>query len=218
MTDGIKEITKLRFRVLKALYDISNVDVTSDVRSDVLAKRLGMDASMVMNVLRYFQGKGLVEIVPSRPSAVSFDLIRIKTNGIDEVETAQSGRETPIEHFSPNMVTIIDSSVTNSPIQQASPNSAQVVAMNENSLKVLRELIEEMNELHQEPSLKLEEKNDLQAEIQTIQGQLSSSKPKTKIITESITSARTILEGVSSTCAAAAPLMARISMWLHGMT
>jgi hypothetical protein len=91
LTDAIKEITKLRFRILKALSDISNADVTADVRSDILANKLGIDESIVMSVLRYFQGKELVEIATSRPSTVSFDLIRIKTKGIDEVEAAQSG-------------------------------------------------------------------------------------------------------------------------------
>jgi hypothetical protein len=218
LTYDINEITRLRFRVLEALYDISNANVTSDVRSYVIAQELGIEETIVMSVMRYFQGKELVEIVPFRPSGVSYDLIRIKTKGIDEVEIAHSGKETPIEHFGPNIVTIVGSQVTNSPIQQASPNSTQVVAMTENRIKELRKLIEEMKELLQEPLLKHEEKNDLQAEIQTIQGQLSSSKPKIKIITESITSARTILEGVSSTCAAAAPLITRISMWLHGIT
>lgn len=142
---------------------------------------------------------------------------RMISSGSKQKESTR-WKETPIEHFNPNIVTIIHSSLTNSPIQQASPNSTQVVSMNEDRIKELKELIQKMNELHQEPSLKLEEKNDLQAEIQTIQGQLSSSQPKTKIITESITSARTILEGVSSTCAAASLLITRINMWLHGIT
>jgi hypothetical protein len=36
--------------------------LASDVRSD--KKRLGIEEKVVMNVLRYFEGKELVEIVP----------------------------------------------------------------------------------------------------------------------------------------------------------
>jgi hypothetical protein len=107
LTSDINEITKLRFRILKALYDISNASVTTDVTSDALAKRVGIEETIVMNVMQYLQGKDLVEIVPFRPSGVSYDLIRIKTKGIDEVEIAKSGKETPIEHFSPNIVALI---------------------------------------------------------------------------------------------------------------
>ena len=211
MTNNIDEKIKLRFRVLKALYDISDASPTKDRRSDEIATRAGIDEAVVMSVLQYFQNKDLVEIVPHRPSTVAFDLIRIKTKGIDEVETALSGKETPTEHFSPSIVTIIGSQLSSSPIQQASPGASQLITIDGDKLDELNNIIEGLKQLDQEPLLKNEDKNDLRAEIQTIQGQLSSS-------TESVMSVRTVLVGVSSICAAASLLITRINMWLHGIT
>lgn len=217
MTDS-DELRRLRFRVLKAVYDEAGASPTECVQSVNIAKRLEIGANIVMTVLRYFQGKELVEIVPYRPMGVSFYLIKITTKGIDEVETTLSGEESPTEHFKPNIV-IVGSNVVNSPIQQASSNSTNVFAgASDSRIIELRELIEKIKELLNESSLRHEQKNDLQAEIQTIQGQLSSTKPKTKIITESITSVKTILEGVSPTLAAAAPIITKINMWLHGIS
>jgi DNA-binding MarR family transcriptional regulator len=216
LTDSGDELRRLRFRVLKALYDESNASVTEYVQSVKISKRLGIGEQIVMNVLRYFEGKELIEIVQHRPVGASFYLIRITTKGIDEVEIAQSGKETPTEHFSPNIV-IVGSHLVNSSIQQATSSTNVFAAVSDSQIE-LREIIEAIKELLNESSLRHEEKNDLEAEIQTIQGQLSSTKPKTKIITESITSVKTILEGVSSTLAAAAPIITKINMWLHGIS
>ena len=59
------------------LYDEANASVTEYMQSVKISKRLGIGEQIVMNVLRYFEGKELFEIVQHRPVGASFYLIRI---------------------------------------------------------------------------------------------------------------------------------------------
>jgi DNA repair exonuclease SbcCD ATPase subunit len=97
-------------------------------------------------------------------------------------------------------------------------NSKQSVIITKSETKGLEEIIKSLKEiLSQQQALQPQYKNDLQAEIQTIEGQLNSSKPKTKIIMESLSSAKTILQNISDISVTIAPIITKIGMWMHGM-
>jgi hypothetical protein len=86
----------------------------------------------------------------------------------------------------------------------------------ETDVQALRDIIRGLKETFEYPSIPTPQKTDLEAEIKTIEGQLSSSKPKTAIIKESLSSAKNILENISSICASAVPLIYKISSWING--
>lgn len=86
-------------------------------------------------------------------------------------------------------------SMHNSQIQQDSANSSQSITISTSEIKPL--IAELKNKLEQNP-LKQEQKAEVLAEIQTLEIQAKSPKPKSIIIQESTKTLRTLLEGTSA--------------------
>jgi hypothetical protein len=99
-------------------------------------------------------------------------------------------------------------------IQQGTSNSNQTFTINKH--QEIREIIESLEEAVNKLPLQSQRINELQAEIRTIEEQLSSSKLKINIIAQSLSSAKTILESVPTLSAAALLIINKIGMWLQG--
>lgn len=84
----------------------------------------------------------------------------------------------------------------NSQLQQHSNGSAQSVCLG-NDLELLGELIDTLKSHIDSINLAHSEHEEYKAEISTLESQLSSPKPKKTIISESLKSLRTILEGAA---------------------
>ena len=123
--------------------------------------------------------------------------IVITHQGVIEVEKALSNLDKPTQYFPPAVNIIAIDKMINSQIQQASPSATQVVTIDEKRYDELKEIINTLNKSIDELSLKRIHRTDLQAEIQTIEAQMSSSNPKAAIITESLKYVKRILEGVT---------------------
>lgn len=87
-------------------------------------------------------------------------------------------------------------SMSNSQLQQDSPNSSQNLNVNIESVDIAAFVKELSASLH-DLELGIHEQAELEAEISTIEHQLASPKPKSLIITESLKSTRSILEGIT---------------------
>lgn len=87
--------------------------------------------------------------------------------------------------------------VTNSQFQQNSPNASQVLNI-ESNLNELGGLLEDIRKSILDLNLSSSARDELCAELETIKSQTNSPKPKNKIISESLHSIRTILEGAAS--------------------
>ncbi|MFL6456128.1 MAG: hypothetical protein ACJ71G_04065 [Nitrososphaeraceae archaeon] len=132
----------------------------------------------------------------------------IKQKGTDEVGKALNEMNTPTEDFPPGrIINIIN-------MKQGTSNSNQTFTINER--QEIREIIESLKEAVDKLPVQSQRINDVQAEIRTIESQLSSLKPKINIIAQSLSSAKTILESVSALSAAALPIINKISMWFQG--
>jgi hypothetical protein len=83
-----------------------------------------------------------------------------------------------------------------SQIQQSSPGAFQLIVIGEEKFGEIKELIKLLKESDQS-ELSPQQKSDLHAEIQTIEAQISSSKPKNTVITECLISLRNILESAA---------------------
>jgi hypothetical protein len=86
-----------------------------------------------------------------------------------------------------------------------------------NQLSELIDIIAELRKIQGRPELPSEKKEELEAEIQTIESQAKSPRPKTQIIKDALSSAKGIIDQAAGVAAAAAPLVARISSWLSGV-
>jgi hypothetical protein len=174
-------------------------------------RKYGFDRDTTVKITQYLQGEGLLKF-----QALG-GLIGITHRGISEVEKALTNQNDPTEHFPPaKTVNIIHvNQMTNSQIQQNASNSNQIDTLNGTDDR-LKDIILGLKEAYEHPSIPLPQKGDLGAEIKTIEGQLSSSKPKTTIIKESLSSAKNILENISSIYTSATPLIYKISSWISG--
>jgi hypothetical protein len=84
--------------------------------------------------------------------------------------------------------------MAHSQIQQSSSKSIQIGIVDENRYSEIREIIRLLKENLDKLNLKIIDKADIQTEIQTIELQMSSSKPKSTIIKECLISIKRILE------------------------
>jgi hypothetical protein len=91
------------------------------------------------------------------------------------------------------------------------------LTINQNQTDVLKEIITELRKIQSQSELSTEQKEELEAEIQTIENQAKSPKPKVQIIKNALSSAKELIEQGSGVASAAAPLIARIASWLSGI-
>nr|WP_228518085.1 hypothetical protein [Vibrio parahaemolyticus] len=91
--------------------------------------------------------------------------------------------------------------MNNSQFQQDSAGATQTLTISENRDN-LREFIQRFNEVHDSLDLDDLTKQELCTEVKTVELQLESPKPKQSIISESIKSIRSILEGVTGSMVA----------------
>jgi chromosome segregation ATPase len=142
--------------------------------------------------------------------------ITITQKGIDEVRKALNEPDMPTEDFPRGRtINIINvKRMRDSQIQQCTSNSNQTFTINEH--QEIREIIESLKEAVNKLPLQSQRINELQAEIRTVEEQLSSSKLKINIIAQSLSSAKTILESVSAVSVAALPITNKIGMWFQG--
>lgn len=88
-------------------------------------------------------------------------------------------------------------SMTHSQIQQDTRDSVQTMSINEIDVSKVLSVLDEIKMVVADLTLSAETKEELSAEITTVETQAKSPKPKTKIIRESLHSIRNILEGTT---------------------
>jgi hypothetical protein len=91
------------------------------------------------------------------------------------------------------------------------------ITFNQNQFGELDDIITKPRKVQGRPELPKEEKEELEAEIQTIESQAKSPRPRTQIIKDALSSARKIIEPASGVVTAVASIMAKIGSWLNGV-
>jgi len=128
-------------------------------------------------------------------------LISITHEGIKEVEQALSEPKEPTAHFLPvNVISI--GHMEGSQIQQATSESTQTYVVSEEHQRQLVEFIALLRNKLPDLELTNSHRAELQADLATLDAQVSSGRPKTRIIKESLRSVRRILEGAAAAVAA----------------
>ena len=113
-----------------------------------------------------------------------------------EVERVLSEKDKPTDYF-PSYNLIYVGKAVNSQFMQDSPGATQVINVGLDKYAVLGDLLEKIKSSIDELSLESEAKAELKAEVMTVEAQLSSPKPKPKVINECIGTVRRILEGAA---------------------
>jgi hypothetical protein len=187
--------------------------------------RLNLSRKTVDNIVEYLRQEGLVDtfrMSGSRGIGGDSGLNRIKLThkGIKEIEGAIEKPESATEHFPPasTIISITGGQFTNSQFQVATKNSSQTITViNQNQSTELKEIVTELRRIVSNSELPNEKKQELEAEVQTIESQSKSPKPKIQIIKDALSSAKGIIENVSGVAATAAPLAIRIASWINGV-
>lgn len=183
----VEEMKKKRFEFLHRLYELSGADEHKPFNMFGLGEELGFEKILTQKIVRYLSKEKLIK-------HWSPDGVAITHWGIKAVEQAVSRPDEPTEYFPPVVNIISIGEMVGSQIQQAGPLAEQVIAIDEADFGLIDELLESLKGSMGELPLAPKSKADLEADIQTIEAQMSASKPKASIIAECLASIRRILE------------------------
>jgi len=188
----IKELKRKRFQFLHTLYDKTGGDTWSLGHTMYqIGREIGFDDDLTEKIAQYLHDEGLLDILSKDGTT------KITHRGIREVEESLSHPDTPTEHFPPHNIIVVGQ-MTNSQIQQASPSALQAVTIDGEYYKIVEKDLQLLKQYVNQLDLTPEQESDLQAEIQTVEAQMRSSKPKKSIIAEAFGSIKQILKGVTA--------------------
>lgn len=198
--DKTTERKTKRFRFLHRIYEETVDDNQKNCDPDEIGGELGFSRKESRQITKYLIDRGLIK----NRSATTGHLV-ITTNGIIEVEAALDKPDESTEHFPANVihnVINIEGPVTNSPILQGAQDSTQTVSYSPEVLQKTGEFIKLLKEVLPGLLLDAQVRAEVEAEIATIEPQLSSPKPKPNIIKSSIITIKNILENIPANVAA----------------
>lgn len=206
---------KKSLEFLSELYKMSGGNQTREYSKYKIGENLELDYEVIDVITQYLIQERLAHF--SYGTSQSTRTIGITQEGINELQKAKDEPNMQTDRFRNNIINIFGNAV-NTSVQQAGNNSSQEIKQEiiSNKNGQLESIVDEIKKAIEQLPLQSQRITDLEAEIGTIEAQLSSSKPKKSIITESLSSIKTILESVAQVSTAAAPIIANISMWLQG--
>lgn len=207
----IEEMKEKRFQFLYRLYELTGGDESKQFSMFEIGEELGFDKDLTVIIEQYLSGEGLINHgsggFGNRGRAVG-----ISHRGVKEIEEALYKPDRPTQYF-PAVINVTSiGTMTDSQLQIDSHGATQVATFNENGYEELKEVIQSLKESIDQLDINQQQKSELQADIQTLDAEISSSKPKAAIITDRLGSIERILEGVAGS-ALASGLLSKIVAW-----
>jgi hypothetical protein len=221
-----EEKKTLRLAFMNALYELDEEAEHGWVRPSDLANALGLEVGpntlpddenyrKYAQVADYLKGEGLIETL----STEHFTQVAITHKGRVEVEKALGNPDQSTDYFPPAARVInlsgtyiegsytggssIGGDVINSQVQQAGPGSTQSIEIvTEETHKELERYIPLLRSKMSQLDLPKDEKLEVEADIRTIEAQLSSPKPKASTTNAALQSIKRVLEGATTSAAA----------------
>ncbi len=177
-----------RFLFLRRLYELTGGSELERLQISEVARSLDIDRQEISNICQYLKGEHLAD-----PMNMA---ISITHYGIIEVEAALSDPDKPTQYFPPvNIINVHN--MEGSVIQQGNTDSTQAVHFEEKVKNDIGKFVTELKELLPELKLSEDNSNEICADINTIETQLGSGRPKQGIVKESLCSIKRILEGAA---------------------
>jgi len=207
--NAVEEMKNKCSQFLRRLYASTGGDESEWRDLYEIGEKLGFDIGLTVKIEQYLRGQGLINSIPG--CGTQNRDIRILHKGILAVWGELPTLTRPTNHF-PSQNTTSISHVKNLHVQIDSPGATQVVTIDESGYDELKEVIKSLKESIDQLNIDQQQKSELQADIQTIEAQMSSPKPKAAIITDCLDSIKRILEGVAGS-ALASGLLSKIVAW-----
>lgn len=192
MMTELEEKQKARFALLRSLYEMSGGDKRKFVDVNQLMARASISETAYANAIQYLEGESLVKGINYR-NAIPV-VVSITHNGVVEVEKALRSPDQPTEHFSAINILFVKQMIGSS-VQQGTTNSVQTTTINADCIGKIHEFIREVKNKIDEIAVVPEVKQEILADLGTLQMQADSPKPKHGILKESLQSLKRIFEG-----------------------
>jgi hypothetical protein len=187
---GTKEdIGEKRLRFMYRLYQLSEGEESQEVSLSKIREEMGLSLPLTQDIIAWLEEEGLVR---SQPSAGT---ISIRSNGADEIEEALMEADHATRHFPP--MRNISRDRENLEMPQASVEDLQMITVGSNRYRDLKEVIQLLNASIDTLGLDTQQRNNLRVELNAIEIQMISAKPKAVVIPKSLDIIRRILEGAS---------------------
>jgi len=186
----LEQKKKNRFLFLELLYKDSNGDIGAMFNMWEVGEELQINRNDTRQIVDYLTGENLIE---SRALGGGIGLTHW---GIKEVEEALENPNKPTEHFLPiNIINI--GSMSNSTLQQSTTNSTINFNFENHKIADLGEVINSLKDIKDTLNISVDIRKELISEIQTLESQIQSPRPKNIIISESLKTIKTVLESVA---------------------
>jgi hypothetical protein len=197
----VEEWREKRLRFMYRLYDATGGSELADVNGHELGYELGLSSEETDRVIEYLRGEQLL-------AYPGLGGIRITHRGVLEVEKSISNPKQETEHFPPAINVIHVGEMHGSQIQQGTVQSQQYGQfLTEAEREPLRELVNTLRAVLPEADLVEEDRRQAEAELATVEAQLSAPKPKRSFIRASLESVRDLLAPIASLASHSAELL-----------
>jgi hypothetical protein len=131
------------------------------------------------------------------------------------ITRARAEPEQATKYFPPVINILNIQTMTGSQIQQGTSGSTQTGTFSPQDFKALAAFVEELKGKLPELGLDGEDMHEAQAEVGTLEVQLSSNRPKPVIVRESLHTLRNLLEGATASAAATLLLPKLLELLRH---
>lgn len=186
----IIKLYQIRYTFLKKVYKLSNADVYEILDMWDVGSNCGLSRNQTSNVFNYLAGEGLVK---SMAIGGGFSITH---KGIKQIEKAVSNPNVKTQYFPPiNIINI--GHMEHSQVQQNTESSNQINIDSFTGYDELKRFLSDVREKLSSINLEEDDRQEIESDISTLDSQIKSSRPKNKIIHESLGSIKRILESVA---------------------
>lgn len=213
-------ITTKRFQYLYRLYEQAGGDTSIVCRQYATGREIGFDTELTDFVATDLRDKGLVRFAQQdQGDASDFDLkISITEKGAEEIKSAIQKPHSPTQYFPVQAIKFTNQESRMLSDYPLSSKEFDIVVDNAlmESIKtlIIKKIAANIEQFNLEP----DKKNELLAEIRTVEGQLSLPRPEAKIIAYALASAKSILENEKKMSAPAFITIHNIISALHSLS
>jgi len=216
MSMDFEQKQKNRFLFLKKVYEFVKAKTNVGISNiSCLGTELNFSQDETEDIINYLIQERLIEYAGMN--------IALTHSGLKEVEEILTNPSKATEHFSPiNIVnnTINIDSMNHSSLQQSTKNSIINSYFDNTKINELNDIIKEVKNIQDTLDISIDVHKELIAEIQTLESQRESPKPKNNIIKESLNTTKTILEGAMGSAIGTTmiePILNNIIHFLNGL-
>ncbi|MBU1698717.1 MAG: hypothetical protein KJ970_21210 [Candidatus Eisenbacteria bacterium] len=179
-----------RLKLIHRLYDLCEGTRSKAVSMWGIGEEFGWPRSETQSIVEYLEGEGLLEYSDLGGN------ISLTHRGIVEVEKSLSKPDEATTYFPPAVNIIHIGHMEKSQIQQGTVDSRQELVVPA-GLEELAGFLNEVQEFLKIPAIRDDEKSEIECEIDTIEAQGRSPKPKANIVRSSLAAIKQVLEGIA---------------------